>query len=66
MASSEKIVDAVLHDVNWFVSDKVTEFSYYLEYPMIEKDVNDNFVLIKSIENFSNTIRIYQRRQPSQ
>lgn len=62
MASSEKMVDAVLHNVNWFVSDKVTEFSYFLEYPMIEKGVTDNYVLVKTIENYSNPIRIYKRK----
>ncbi len=66
MASSEQMVDAVLNKVNWFVLDKVTEFSYYLEYPMIEKDVNDNYSLVKSIENYSNTIRVYKRNKSSQ
>ena len=62
MASSEKMVDAVLNNVNWFVLDKVTEFSYFLEYPMIEKDVTENYTLLKTIENYSNPIRIYKRK----
>jgi len=62
MASSEKMQETMLEDVKWFVSEKLTTFSYFLEYPKIEEDVNKNFMKLLEIENFSNPISIYKRK----
>jgi 4-amino-4-deoxy-L-arabinose transferase-like glycosyltransferase len=62
MAPSEKMQETMLKDVKWFVGEKLTAFSYFLEYPKIEEDVNNNFTKVFEIENFSNPISIYKRK----
>lgn len=62
MAPAEEMEKVTLKDVNWFIHEKVTEFSYFREYPSIEKDIKNNFIPVKEIENFSNTITIYKRK----
>lgn len=62
MAPSEKMQETMLKDVKWFVSEKLTTFSYFLEYPKIKEDVENNFTKVLEIENFSNPISIYKRK----
>jgi 4-amino-4-deoxy-L-arabinose transferase-like glycosyltransferase len=62
MAPSEKMQETMLKDVNWFVEEKVTIFSYFLEYPKIKEDVETNFTKVLELENFSNPISIYKRK----
>jgi len=62
MAPSEKMQETMLKDVKWFVSEKLTTFSYFLEYPKIKEDVENNFTKVLEIENFSNPISIYERK----
>lgn len=61
MASAEDMQEKFLHETNWFVRDKITEFSFFLEYPKIKSDVENNFEEVLEIENYSNPIRIYRR-----
>jgi len=60
MASSEKMIQDTFK-TNWFVQENVTEFSYFLEYPQIKREIDTKFEKVKEIENFSNTIEIFKR-----
>ncbi len=60
MASSEKMIQDTLK-TNWFVQENVTEFSYFLEYPQIKREIDTKFEKVKEIENLSNTIEIFKR-----
>jgi len=62
MEPNEIMVKTFLSDVKWFVREKLTEFSYFLEYPMIEEAVNMRFTPVAEIENLSNPITIYKRK----
>lgn len=62
MAPSEAMVRAAKEDVRWFVHEKLTDFSYFLEYPELRQLVEEKFEPVAEFENLSNPITIFRRK----
>lgn len=62
LAPAEEMVRTALRDVRWVVLERLTDFSYFREYPEIKRHVEENFTDIREIENLSNPITILRRR----
>lgn len=58
---AEQMVETVLHTVRWVIIEKLTAFSYFREYPEIERFVSTQFTPIAEIENLSNPLTILRR-----
>lgn len=63
MAPAESMVREVLQNVRWVVHERLTAFSYFREYPEIERHVEERFEPVAEIENLSNPISILRRRE---
>lgn len=48
---------------NWFLLDKQTGFSFLMEYSEIEAGLEKDWEVVKGIENGSNTLTFYRRKE---
>lgn len=62
MAPAETMVQAVRENVRWLVHEKLTDFSYFKEYPDIRRLIEEEFEQVAEFENLSNPITILRRR----
>ncbi len=62
MAPAEQMAARAAEEVPWIIMDKVTEFSYIVEYPAIEEALRTRFEKTAEIENMSNPIVFYRRK----
>lgn len=61
---ASEMVQAVLTDVRWAVVERLTAFSYFREYPEIDRHVEENFDVVAEFENLSNPITVLKRKRP--
>ena len=60
LPSAQAMVDAY-RQARWILMDDQTRFSFFMEYPELERSFPVDFVPVKEIDNLSNTLTFYQR-----
>ncbi|MBI3251597.1 MAG: hypothetical protein HYZ62_01665 [Candidatus Andersenbacteria bacterium] len=60
LPSAQAMVDAY-RQARWILMDSQTRFSFFMEYPELERSFAVDFVPVKEIDNLSNTLTFYQR-----
>lgn len=61
LPAAEEMVQA-FQNSQWFLLEKQTGFSFLMEYSAIEQGLARDFVMVKGIENGSNTLTFYRRK----
>ena len=64
MTPAEEMESFVLENVKWMVLERLTTFSYFREYPAIERFAREQFMQVAEIENLNNPLTILRRKNP--